>query len=175
MAFSKDAIQCYKCNEVHHDTAHVCAGLPMTTETQALKEAAEKADKYSMNNLLTHQIKNILLTIKAHCTVIAEPAESDPVADLAYCIKLSIDESLRPRILFLIARLEKAEAALKLGDVVHIVDPEHELEYRGQTAEIIGMDLIKGKVDYTLRTQDKCTSDGWTEQHLLRKASGTHP
>lgn len=69
---------------------------------------------------LPFEIEKWLITIKAHCTVIAEPAPGDDVKELAACIKINVDHDLRPLLLTLSARnreqdtrIAELEAALK--------------------------------------------------------------
>lgn len=77
--------------------------------TDELRSAAEAATP-GPDALLPFDIETWLITIKAHCTVIADPGDTDDPAELAQCIKLNIDTDLRPVLLAQIARLAALEA-----------------------------------------------------------------
>ena len=47
---------------------------------------------------VSSEIEKWLITIKAHCTVIADPSPTDDIRELAACIKINVDDELRPLI-----------------------------------------------------------------------------
>jgi hypothetical protein len=55
-----------------------------------------------MLRTLPFEIEKWLITIKAHCTVIADPSPTDDVRELTECIKNNADHDLRPAILALL-------------------------------------------------------------------------
>lgn len=62
---------------------------------------------------LPFEIEKWLITINAHCTVIAEPGPWDDAKVLAACIKINVDDELRPAII----------AALKAANEIATVRP----------------------------------------------------
>jgi hypothetical protein len=84
------------------------------TPTSELKRLAEAADESSLP--LPFEIEQWLITIKAHCLIISDHLSDQTALETVQCLRMNVDLDLRPVLLSLIARLEKAEAALiRLG------------------------------------------------------------
>jgi hypothetical protein len=63
-----------------------------------LEKLARELEAKSASQALPYDIEKWLITIKAHCTVIADPGPDDVVKELAMCIKIDVDQDLRPAI-----------------------------------------------------------------------------
>jgi hypothetical protein len=61
---------------------------------------------------LPFEIEKWLITIKAHCTVIADPSPADDVRELTACIKNNVDFDLRPAIIALLDERDRLREAL---------------------------------------------------------------
>jgi len=71
--------------------------------------ASNAVEKIRAGVALPFEIEKWLLTIKAHCTVIADPGPDDDIRVLTDCIKINVDDELRPAI---IAALSAAKELL---------------------------------------------------------------
>lgn len=101
-------------------------------DTSELRKAAEAARESSKSQQLPWEIEKWLITIKAHCTCIADPGEGEDIPGLAHLIVLDVDTELRPVLSTLTARVTALEGENKTLREALTPSADTKAEYIGE-------------------------------------------